>query len=91
MSCSTIQPTGFYQQPTTSLSFDLDEMIAKAKAYSKDDSDLFEYIVSILIDKKFQINPKGYLDAWRKDTGQYLEAEDPASAFFEENFKFIPK
>jgi hypothetical protein len=89
----SVSPVGSstYQSHLQSLSFDLNGMHAKPKAYAKNDGDLLEYIQNILNDSKFQDNPKGYLANWRVERG-YTETfripEDQARKFFDTHFKF---
>lgn len=80
-----------YQPYTQSLSFNLEDMLEKAKAYAKRDEELLGYIQNILNNREFQANPKGYLDNWTKqrgDTEEYRLPEDRARGFFNEHFKF---
>ncbi len=76
------------------LSFNLDDMLQKAKKYSGEDTQLLDYIKDILNDSQFQMNPKGYLTNWNKkrtnqeDRDVFKYPEDTARLFFNENFKF---
>lgn len=91
MSFSPVGSTTAYQPSSQSLSFDLGEMLIKARTYTTNDDRLFDYIKDILNDRKFQANPKGYLAEWRERRGyteEYRVPEDAARTFFDKNFKF---
>jgi hypothetical protein len=85
-----VAPVG--NPPTTNtLSFDLEDMRAKAKKFAKNDQKLFDYINNKLNDVNFQNDPKGYMKQWdirRGHTEEFRCPEDQARNFFDKNFKY---
>ena len=90
MSFFQVNSVTAYQPQFQSLSFDLEVMLEKAKAYANNDDGLFSFIQNILQNSKFQSNPKVYLDDWTKRRGcteAFSFPDDEARGFFDENFK----
>ena len=96
MNLSPIGSTQNYQTYPSSLSFNLKDMLAKAKSFSEAQfegesaENLLKYIQDILYDQEFQSNPQGYLDEWREQRGssqQLKFPEDIAREFFDHHFK----
>jgi hypothetical protein len=79
-----------FQSQKPSLSFDLETMLKKARAFTDSDA-VYNYIETVLNNPEFQANPKQYLENWRKQRGkseQILFPEDDARGFITDNFKF---
>ena len=73
------------------LSFDLESMMKKARAFANNDQDVENYICGVLKNAAFQANPRGFLQNWdaeRTLSEQFIWPDDEARSFFKANFKF---